>query len=100
MLQIEELSCDIQRLLSCEPRDVAWTFQPLAVAERARHRLSGFSPFDQSFAYGDAAGRHVGDETGMRVPDFRAERSSRDLEDTASNRLGGSVGMELTMHAI
>ena len=35
----------------------------------------------------------------MRVPDFRAERVRGDLKDTTSDRLGASVGMELTMTA-
>src|SRR5215813_12728886 len=99
MLHIEELSRDIQRLQSREPRDFAQAFQRLAVTERALHCLPGLSAFDQRFASGDAAGWHVGDETGMRVPDFRAEWICRDFKDTASNRLGASVGMELTMTA-
>src|SRR5215468_8834071 len=99
MSHIEELSCDIERLQSREPRDLAQALQPLAVTDGARHRLSGLSAFDQCFAFGDAAGRHVGDETGMRVADFRAERIFGDFKDTASDRLGASVGMELTMTA-
>src|ERR1700726_4271987 len=35
----------------------------------------------------------------MRVPDFGAERIRGDFKDTASNRFGASVGMELTMTA-
>src|SRR5260221_14483801 len=93
MSYIEELSCDIQRLQSREPRDFAQAFQPLAVTDRARHRLSGLSPFDQRFASGEAAGRHVGDETGLRVADFRAKRLFGDLKDTASNRLGAAGGL-------
>src|SRR5712671_5956987 len=99
MSYIEELSCDIQRLQSREPRDFAQAFQPLAVTDRTWHRLPGLSAFDQGFASGDAAGWHVGDETGMRVADFRAERIFGYLEDTAANRLGASVGMELTVTA-
>ncbi len=75
MPHIEELSCDIQRLQSREPRDFAQAFQPLAVTDPAWHRLSGLSAFDQRFASGNAAGRHVGDETGMRVADFRASEA-------------------------
>src|SRR5208337_5434006 len=97
MADIEQLSCDIQRLQSREPRHFAQALQPLAVTERALHRLPGCSAFDQLFASGDAAGRHIGDETGMRVPDLRAERIRGDFEDTVSDRLGTAVGMELTM---
>src|SRR5258708_6765020 len=99
MSHIEELSCDIQRLQSREPRDFPQAFQPLAVTERAWHRLSGLSAFDQCFAFGEAAGRHVRDETRVRVADFRAKRIFRYLKDAASNRLGASVGMELTVTA-
>src|SRR5262249_50667976 len=99
MLHIEQLSCDIKRLQSREPRDLAQAFQPLAMTERAWRRLPGLSAFDQRFAPGDAARRHVGDETGMRVADFRAERIFGNFKDTASDRLGAAVGMELTMSA-
>src|SRR5258708_40028622 len=99
MSHIVELSCDIQRLQSREPRDFAQAFQRLAVTERALHRLPRRSAFDQCFASGDAARWHIGDETGMRVPDLRAERIRGDFQDTAANRLGASVGMELTMTA-
>src|ERR1700694_3710758 len=96
---IEELPRDIQRLQPREPRDFAQAFQPLAVTDCAWHRLPGRSACDQRFASTDAARRHVRDETGMRVPDFRAERVRGDFKDTASDRLGASVGMELTMTA-
>src|SRR5262249_15337630 len=99
MLHIEQLSCDIQRLQSREPWDFAQAFQPLAVTDSAWHRLSGFSAFDERLAPGEAARRHVGNETGMRVADFRAERIFGDFKDTASDRLGAAVGMELTMSA-
>src|ERR1700682_5424434 len=99
MPHVEELSRDIQRLQPRETRDFAQAFQRLAVTERALHRLPGRSAFDQRFASGDAARWHVRDETGMRVPDFRAERVRGDFKDTASDRLRASVGMELTMTA-
>src|SRR5262252_6857854 len=99
MLHIEKLSRDIQRLQSREPRDFAQAFQRLAVTERTLHCLPGLSASAQRFASGDAARRHIRDETGMRVPDFRTEWICRDFKDTASNRLGASVRMELTMTA-
>src|SRR5712691_1796634 len=99
MSHIEELSCDIERLQSREPRDFAQAFERLAVTERALHRLPGRPGFDQRFPSGDAARRYVGDETGMRVPDFRAVRILGDLKDAASDRLGAAVGMEHTMTA-
>src|SRR4029077_19896901 len=71
---IKELPRDIERLQPREPRDFAQAFQPLAVTDGASHRLPGWSAFDQRFASGDAARWHVGNETGMRVADFRAER--------------------------
>src|ERR1700723_3864285 len=92
MSHIEELSRDIKRLQPREPRDFAPAFERLAVTLRALHCLPGCFAFDQGFASGDAAGRHVGDETGMRVADFGAERICGDLEDTASDRLRGAVG--------
>src|SRR5439155_294439 len=94
---IEQLPRDIQRLQAREPRNFAQAFQPFAVTDCALHRLPGRSAFDQRFASGDAARWHVRDETGMRVPDFRAERVRGDLKDTTSDRLGASVGMELTI---
>src|SRR5258708_14874929 len=99
MTYIEELPSDIQRLQSREPRDFAQALHPLAVTECAWRRLPGLSAFDQRFASGEAAGRHVGDETRVRVADFRAKRFFGDFKDTSSNRLGAAVGMELTMTA-
>src|SRR5262249_17314646 len=99
MLDVEQLPRDIQRLQSREPRDFAQAFQPLAVTDRARHHLPGLSAFDQSLAFSDAAGRHVGNETRMRVADFGAERICGDFKDTASDRLGASIRMELAVTA-
>src|SRR5258708_9679485 len=99
MTYIEELPSDIQRLQSREPRDFAQALQPVAVTDRTWRRLPGLSAFDQRFASGEAAGRHVGDETRVRVADFRAKRIFGDFKDTASNRLGAAVGMELTVTA-
>src|SRR6476659_4119217 len=99
MSHVEELPRDIQRLQPGEPRDFAQAFQPLAVTDSALQRLPGRAAFDQRFASDNAAGRHVRNETGMRVPDFRAERVRRDCKDATSDWLGASVGMKLTMTA-
>src|SRR5215471_20218795 len=99
MFHVEELSCDVERLQARDPRDFAQAFQRLAVAERALRRLPGLSAFDQRFASGDAARWHIGDETGMRIPDFRAERICGDFQDATPNRFGAAIRMELTMAA-
>src|SRR5207302_356853 len=81
------------------PRDFALTLEPFAVTARARRALYRFAAFDQGFASGNAAGRHVGDESGMRVADFGAERIFGNLKDALANRLGAAIGMQLTMPA-
>jgi hypothetical protein len=61
--------------------------------------LRTLSVFDQRFAFGDAAWRHIGDEAGMRVPDFRAERIFRNCKDAMSDGFRTSVGVEYAMTA-
>src|SRR5262249_9768303 len=92
-----ELSRNIQGLQSREPWDYAFAFEPFAVTLRTRHRLPGLSAFGQGFASGDTARRHVGDETGMRIADFRAVRIFGNLQDTSSNRLGAPLRMQNAM---
>src|ERR1700693_1058771 len=96
---MEDLSRDIGGLQSGKPRALARALQRIAVTARAWHRLPRPFAFDQRFASGDAAGWHVGEETGMRVPYFRAERIGGDFKNTVSDRLGAAVGRQRTMTA-
>src|SRR5215213_2891103 len=61
------------------------------MARRAR------AVFDQRFALGDTARRHVGNEARVRVTDLRAERIFGNLNNTLSDPLGAASGMKLPM---
>jgi len=93
-------ACDIQRLHSGEPAGTSpRPFCPSAVTDCTRHFFADSPPFTQRFAFGDAARRHVGDEPGMRVADFRCVGILGDFKNTAPDRLGASIGMEHTVTA-
>ena len=48
---------------------------------------------DQRLAFGEAAGRHVGDERRVRVAVLDAFEVLRDFDDAVADRLGAAVGM-------
>src|SRR6516165_10863517 len=65
-LEVVDLARDVARRAARNARYVAEALEALPVADRARQRLAATGR-DERLAFGEAAGRYVGDEARMRA---------------------------------
>src|SRR5579864_8086530 len=92
ILEVVELTEEIHRRMSRNGGHLAQAVERWAVTDRALNRFSAASGRHEFLAFGQAALRNIGNESGMRIAALRPGNILRQLYDAIANGLVTGAG--------
>src|SRR5262245_15255707 len=100
VLELMQLSGDVYRMESGDSRNVAQPLERIAVAYSTGDGLAVATVLRERFTFLNGTGRHISDESGVRIPLGRSSLILWQCNDPAADRLHPAARLRKTHAAL